>query len=98
MGLEPAARGGPGLMAAPLGTPNSSDVTPLRSGRYTMNSRSVAGIPVISAAVVSGNFGCPIPSQRHLPASVFAYRSKPLEAIAVMFAPARFLLAIVHRA
>src|SRR4051812_30995027 len=99
MAFDPAARAGAGETVAPLGTPISTEVTPLYSGRYSMNSRGVAGMPVMRASVLSGNLvGRPTPSQRHLPASVLAYRSRPLAEMGVMFAPERALLIRVQRA
>ena len=52
-----------------------------------------------SASVFSGYLvGLPMPSQCQRPASVLAYKSRPLEATAVMLAEARFLFVTDHRA
>src|SRR5450631_3143976 len=64
-----------------------------------MNSRCAGGSPEVSTSVFSGNLvGLPIPNQRQRPASVLAYRSRPLDATAVMLAPASVRLVRVHRA
>ena len=64
-----------------------------------MYSRCAGGRPVASASVLSGNFvGLPMPSQCQWPASVFAYRSRPLDAVAVMVGPASVWPVRVQRA